>query len=117
MRKRSAARLVAVGLVGRAVADDRLDPDERGLVRARLGRRDRDPDDVHVLVAVLHSEPLPAVGLVALGHILREGELGTAVDGEDVGSDPRDEEDDEAQRSTGSTRTWAQSRRRGGKGT
>jgi len=36
-------RHVAVGLVVRAVADDSLDPDERGLVRARIGRRDRLP--------------------------------------------------------------------------
>jgi len=60
-RQRGAVRIVAVGLVGRDVAHDRLDPDERGLARARLGRRDCLPDHVHVLVAVLHREPLPVV--------------------------------------------------------
>ena len=50
--------VVAAGLVGRALADDRLVPDERGLVRARFGRRDRLPEDVHVNVAVLDREPL-----------------------------------------------------------
>ena len=51
--------VLAVGVVGRAVADDRLDPDERELVRARLGRPDYLLDCVHALVAVLHREPLP----------------------------------------------------------
>jgi len=75
-------RVVAVGLLGRAAADDCLDPEERGLACARLGRRDRLPDRVHFLTAFLPHEPLRAVGLVALGPVLRDGELGMALDGE-----------------------------------
>jgi len=75
---------VAVGPVGRAVADDLLGPEERGPVRARLGRRDRLLDEIPVSVAVLDRELLQAVGLVALGQAYREGEPGMAADGEAV---------------------------------
>ena len=61
---------MAVGPVGRAVADDLLGPEERGPARARLGRRDRLPDEYHVSVAVLDLEPLQAAGLVALGNLM-----------------------------------------------
>ena len=48
-------------------------------------------DRIHVSVAVLHRKPLPIVGLVALGHVLRDGELGMAFDGEAVVVRERDE--------------------------
>mmetsp|Transcript_118787 Transcript_118787/g.298772 ORF Transcript_118787/g.298772 Transcript_118787/m.298772 type:complete len:236 (+) Transcript_118787:1191-1898(+) len=80
----SAVGIVAVGLVGRAIADNGLHLDERGLVRARLGLCNRLADGIHVRVAILHRQHLPAVGLVALAHILREGKLRVAVDGDAV---------------------------------
>ena len=75
---------MTVGPVGRAVADGHLGPEERGPARARLGRRDRLSDEVHVYVAVPDREPLQAAGLVALGNVFREGEIGMAADGEAV---------------------------------
>mmetsp|Transcript_76810 Transcript_76810/g.215909 ORF Transcript_76810/g.215909 Transcript_76810/m.215909 type:complete len:575 (+) Transcript_76810:715-2439(+) len=76
--------IVAVGLVRRAVADDGLDLDQRRLVLASLGLLDRLPDGVHIRVAVSHGEHLPAVGLVALAHILGEGQVRVAIDGDAV---------------------------------
>merc|ERR1719414_1498562 len=75
---------MAVCLVGRAETDDGLDLDERWLVGARLGLGNRLPDGSDVGVAVLDRQHLPAVGLVALAHVLREGELGVAVDGDAI---------------------------------
>ena len=71
-------RVVAVGPFGRAAAEDSLEHDERVLVRARLGRRDRPPDRVRVFAAVLHREHLTAVGRVALGDVLRDTAAGGA---------------------------------------
>ena len=73
-------RVVAVGLLGRDADEDYLEPEDRGLARARLGRCDRLPDRVDFFIALLHRKPLRAVGLVALGHVLREGVLGMAID-------------------------------------
>ena len=77
----SGVRLLAVGLVVRAVADDSLDPDEPG-------------SSLHVLAAAIAFRMTSTPSY----HILREGELGTAVDGEDAGSGPGDEEDEEEPR-------------------
>ena len=46
---------------------------------------------IHVSVAVLHRKPLPSVGLVALGRVLRDGGHGAAFDGEAVAVRERDE--------------------------
>ena len=65
--------------VARAVPDDRLDRDERGLALDRDGRGDRRVQLVQV-VAVRDGRGLPAVGLVALDPVLGERDLGVAVD-------------------------------------
>ena len=56
--------MMSVRLSVRASAEDSLAPDERVLVRARLGRR--------ILAAVLPKEPLTSVGSIALGDALRD---------------------------------------------
>ena len=61
-------------------------------VGARLVRDALLKGRVHFFDDVLHREPLHVVGLIALGHVLREGELGTAVDGEAVVFQERDGE-------------------------
>eukprot|EP00972_Heterocapsa_arctica_P054463 8025327-Heterocapsa_arctica.AAC.1 len=58
--------------------------DQRRLVRARLRVLNGLPDGIHVRVAVLDGDHLPAVRLIAHAHILGEGELGVAVDGDAV---------------------------------
>jgi len=68
----------------RLQATCRLDRMERVLVRARPGRDDRLSERVHVPVADLNGDHLPGVGLVALGHALREVVLDVAARGEAV---------------------------------
>mmetsp|Transcript_43038 Transcript_43038/g.93615 ORF Transcript_43038/g.93615 Transcript_43038/m.93615 type:complete len:589 (-) Transcript_43038:33-1799(-) len=79
-----AVGIVAVRLVRGAEANHGLDLDQRRLVRARLRVRNGLPDGIHVLVAVRDGNHLPAVRLVALAHILGEGELGVAINGDAV---------------------------------
>eukprot|EP00053_Salpingoeca_punica_P011021 m.98695 g.98695 ORF g.98695 m.98695 type:complete len:479 (-) comp15561_c0_seq1:53-1489(-) len=57
-----------------AAADGGLDRDERGLVVLLLGALDRRADGREVGVAVLDAVRVPAVGLVALQHVLGEGQ-------------------------------------------
>merc|ERR1711972_547655 len=71
--------VVAVGLVGRAKANDSLDLDERGLVSACLGLCNGLPDGTHILVAILNPQHLPAVSLEAFTHILSEGQLRVSI--------------------------------------
>ena len=73
-----------VGLVGGAVADGGGHLDHRGAVGDRLGLGDGPGDGLHVGVAIGHVDGVPAVGLVALQHILRERHVGVAVDGDVV---------------------------------
>merc|ERR1719188_2141807 len=76
--------VVAVGLVGRAKADNGLDLDKRMLVSAGLGLCDGLPDGAHIPVAILNSQHLPAVSLVAFAHILGEGQLRVSINGDVV---------------------------------
>mmetsp|Transcript_70973 Transcript_70973/g.161208 ORF Transcript_70973/g.161208 Transcript_70973/m.161208 type:complete len:282 (+) Transcript_70973:756-1601(+) len=71
--------VMAVGLVRRAISDDRLHLDQSGLVGARLCFGNRLADGGHVCVAILHGKHLPAVGFVSLAHVLREGQLSVTV--------------------------------------
>mmetsp|Transcript_16667 Transcript_16667/g.36754 ORF Transcript_16667/g.36754 Transcript_16667/m.36754 type:complete len:486 (-) Transcript_16667:8-1465(-) len=80
----SAVRIMAIRLVRGAEANNGLHLDERRLVSARLRLGDGLADGVHIRVAVRDGEHLPAVGLVALAHILGEGELGVTVNGDAV---------------------------------
>ena len=73
-------RVVAVGLVRGAVADDGPDLDQSWLVGAAPGLCDGLAEGGHVGVAVLDRQHLPAVGLVTLAHVLGEGELGAEAE-------------------------------------
>ena len=73
-----------VGLVGGAEADRGGDLDHAGLVGDRLGRLDRLADPLHIVVAVGHVLHVPAVGLVALEHVLGERHRCVTVDGDVV---------------------------------
>ncbi len=70
-------------LVGRAAADVGAHGDQRRLAGLGLGRGDRSVDRVDI-VAVGYALDVPAVGLEALAHVLGEGEVGGAVDGDVV---------------------------------
>ena len=65
--------------VGAAVADDGADDDQGRPVLLGLGRLDGGLEPLEV-VAVLHAQHAPAVGLEALADVLGEGEGGGAVD-------------------------------------
>lgn len=65
-----------------AEADRGVDLDERRLVGHGLGRLDGLLDGGVVVVAVLDDLHVPAVGLVALLHVLGERDVGAAVDGD-----------------------------------
>ena len=88
--KGSAVRIVAVGLVGRTVADDRPDPDavvdsERENFPGQGARRRRKTrEDALPKAAVAHDAIGVVVDLVAHGHAHRERELGEAVDADAV---------------------------------
>ena len=73
-----------VGLVGRAEADRGGDLDHAGLVGHGLGRLDRLADAFHVVVAIGHVHHVPAIGLVALQHVLGERHRRVAIDGDVV---------------------------------
>ena len=85
-----AVDVVRVGLVRGAVADERRHLDE-GRAGVLLRRVDRLADGVEVGVTVLDVLHVPAVRLVALADVLREGDVGVAVDGDVVVVVERDE--------------------------
>mmetsp|Transcript_36829 Transcript_36829/g.88610 ORF Transcript_36829/g.88610 Transcript_36829/m.88610 type:complete len:732 (-) Transcript_36829:7-2202(-) len=68
----------------RAEADDSLDLDERRLVGNGLRGLDGLGDSFVVRVPIFHSLYMPTVSLVALVHILTEGQLGCPVNGDVV---------------------------------
>ena len=57
--------------------------DHAGLVGHRLGRRDCAADGIDV-VDIGHSLDVPAVGLVSLADVLREGERGVSIDRDQI---------------------------------
>mmetsp|Transcript_20420 Transcript_20420/g.56595 ORF Transcript_20420/g.56595 Transcript_20420/m.56595 type:complete len:406 (+) Transcript_20420:968-2185(+) len=71
--------VVAVSLVGGAIADQGGDLDKRGLVSDCLGIGDGLADAINVKVAVLDVLYVPAQGLVAGAHILSEGDISVSV--------------------------------------
>ena len=73
-----------VGLVGGAVADGGGHLDDRRLVGHGLGGFDRLGDGIHISVALGHVLHVPAVGLVALQHVLGEGHIGASINGDAV---------------------------------
>mmetsp|Transcript_20755 Transcript_20755/g.52312 ORF Transcript_20755/g.52312 Transcript_20755/m.52312 type:complete len:551 (-) Transcript_20755:7-1659(-) len=75
-----AVHVVAVGLVGGAVANEGGHLDEGGLVGDGLGGGDGLAEAIDVQVAVLNVLHVPAERLVAGAHILREGDVGVSVD-------------------------------------
>ena len=57
-------------------------PDEGGLVGDALGLLHSPADGVHVGIAILDVHGVPVQGVVAGLHILGEGDVGVAVDGD-----------------------------------
>lgn len=80
---RGAVDAVGALLVRGALPDDRGQDDEGRLLSLGLGLGDELGDAGEVVHRSL--EDLPAVGLVALGNVLGEGDVGGAVDGDLVG--------------------------------
>ncbi len=74
-----AVRLAGVHQVGRGIADDRAQFDERRPVGDGLGVGDGLLDGRHVLAA-LHLLHVPAVGLVARGGVLAQRDVGVVLD-------------------------------------
>ncbi len=94
--ERRAVDLAAVLLAGCRPADDGLEDDERRLVGLALGGLDRgvelgDVLDVFAGLLPVHGLHVPAVGLVAGGHVLGEGDVGVVLDRDLVGVVDRDE--------------------------
>ena len=84
-------------LLGRAaVADLRVNRDEGRMLMVSLGCLDRETDGFEV-IAILDLERLPAEGFHAALHVLGEGEVGAALDG-DVVAVVEDDELRQAQR-------------------
>ena len=82
-----AVDLAGVLLAGARPADDRLQDDDRRLRRLALGGLDgavQLGDVLDVLAGLLPVDGLhvPAVGLVALGDVLGEGDVGVVLDGD-----------------------------------
>ena len=75
-----AVHLGGVGLVGRAVADGGAHQDDGRPLGLGPGRGEGAVDGVDVLVAVLHPLHVPAVGLVAQGHVFGEGHRGGTIE-------------------------------------
>mmetsp|Transcript_21639 Transcript_21639/g.60016 ORF Transcript_21639/g.60016 Transcript_21639/m.60016 type:complete len:323 (+) Transcript_21639:1807-2775(+) len=74
--------IVGVSLVGGAIANQGGHLDDGGLVGHSLGVGNSLADAIVVMVAILHVQHVPAQALIALQHILSEGDLGVAVDGD-----------------------------------
>ncbi len=72
--------LCCILLARAAVGDVGADHDQRWLLRCRLGGLDSGRDGCQV-IAVVHSLHVPTVGLEATLHILGEGQIGAAFDG------------------------------------
>ena len=84
-----AVHCAGVLLVRCGVADDGAQLDERGLVRDGLGALDGgvqlgDILDVVAGAGPIHALNVPTVGLVALGHVLGEGDVGVFLNGDVV---------------------------------
>ena len=73
-----------VCLVWGAVSDGGGHLDDRGLVGYGLGGLDRFGDGIHIGVAFGNVLHVPAVGLIALQHVLGKGHIGAAIDGDAV---------------------------------
>mmetsp|Transcript_1214 Transcript_1214/g.3700 ORF Transcript_1214/g.3700 Transcript_1214/m.3700 type:complete len:318 (+) Transcript_1214:1403-2356(+) len=82
--ERRTVRVMAVSLVWRTVTDDGLDLDQRRLVGASLRFCDCFPDRIHIRVAVLDRQHLPAICFIALAYILSERKLCVTVDGDAI---------------------------------
>eukprot|EP00967_Tisochrysis_lutea_P147284 scaffold279618_cov28-Tisochrysis_lutea.AAC.3 len=67
-------------LLGRAKADGRRDLDERGPKEVRLCTFDGDAQGLERAITVVDGENLPTIRLVALAHVLSEGEGRAAID-------------------------------------
>src|SRR5262249_29610537 len=81
--ERLAVRLRGAGAVGRALADGRLADDDRRLVAAVPGLRDRRVDGIDV-VPVDRADHVPAIGLEALAGIVDVPGGDRAVDADAV---------------------------------
>ena len=77
--KSSTVNTGGVGFVGGAITDGGGHLDDRWLIGHCLGGCDRLGDGIHVGVAIGHVLHMPAVGLIALQHVLGEGHIGAAV--------------------------------------
>ena len=80
--QRFAVHLVGAG-DGAAVADDGAHGDDGRLVGDRLGGFNCRSNGVEI-VAVCHVLHMPVIGLEALRHVLGEGQLGGAVERDEV---------------------------------
>ena len=78
--KGSTVNTGGVRFVGGAVTDGGGHLDDRRLIGDGLGGCDCFGDGIHIGVSIRHVLYMPAVGLVALQHILGERHVGAAVD-------------------------------------
>ncbi|CAI8159462.1 MAG: Uncharacterised protein [Prochlorococcus marinus str. MIT 9215] len=69
-----------VAFVGRSVANGGGHLDDRWLVGDGLGRLDRFGNGIHIGVTISNVLHMPAIGFVALQHVLSEGDVCAAVD-------------------------------------